>query len=104
MDATRREDGRQVMLKRVPAGQEQQELDISRLVSSPELSRERHNHCVSLLESVELPNVPDQKLMVMPLLRPFNKPRFQTFGEFVAFFTQICDVRLAQYLIRGAAP
>ena len=104
MDATRRQDGKYVMLKKVSVGEEQQELDISRLVSSPELSREPHNHCVPLLETLQLPNVPDQKLMVVPLLRPFNKPRFQTFGEFVAFFTQICDVRLAQYLIRSVGP
>ena len=28
--------------------------------------------------------------MVFPFLRPFNKPRMHTFGEFVAFLTQIC--------------
>jgi hypothetical protein len=39
--------------------------------------------------------------MVMPFLRPFNKPRFQTFGEFVSFFTQICNVRPAQLPVRG---
>ncbi|KAI0245155.1 hypothetical protein BJV78DRAFT_1140876, partial [Lactifluus subvellereus] len=91
MDATRQQDGKHVMLKKVPIGEGQQELKIARLVSSPGLSREPHNHCVPLLETLELPNVPDQKLMVMPYLRPFNKPRFQTFGEFVAFFTQICN-------------
>jgi hypothetical protein len=101
MDATRRHDGKLVMLKRVPAGLEQQELEISRLVSTPELCNDLHNHCVPLLESFELPNAIDQKLIVMPYLRYFNKPRFQTFGEFVAFFTQICDVRLAHHLIRG---
>ncbi|KAI0249675.1 kinase-like domain-containing protein [Lactifluus subvellereus] len=91
MDATRRQDGKCVMLKKVPVGEERQELEIARLVSSPELSRQPRNHCVPLLETLELPTVPDQKLMVMPYLRPFNNPRFQTFGEFVAFFTQICD-------------
>ncbi|KAH9970470.1 hypothetical protein BJV74DRAFT_867045 [Russula compacta] len=29
--------------------------------------------------------------MVMPFLRPFNDPRFQTYGEFVAFFMQISE-------------
>jgi hypothetical protein len=103
MDATRRHDGKLVMLKRVPAGLEQQELEISRLVSSPELSHDPHNHCVPLLECFELPNAHDQKLIVMPYLRCFNKPRFQTFGEFVAFFTQICDVRFVHHLIQGVS-
>src|SRR5260221_12932733 len=96
MDATRSQDGTQVMLKRVRAGGE---LEITRLLSSPGLRREDRNHCVPLLDVIELPHAHDQKLMVMPFLRPFNKPRFQTYGEFVAFFTQICDVRpYARYL------
>ena len=84
-------DGRQVMFKKVPAGIE---LEISQFLSSPGLMQEPHNHCVQLLEILELPDVPEQKLIVMPFLRPFDSPRFQTFGEFVSFFDQICDVRL----------
>lgn len=84
-------DGRQVMFKKVPAGLE---LEISQFLSSPGLMQEPHNHCVQLLEILELPDVPEQKLIVMPFLRPFDSPRFQTFGEFVSFFDQICDVRL----------
>jgi len=98
MDATRERDGKQVMLKRVPGGRE---LVISQLVSSPRLRHDSRNHCVPLLEVIELPDAHDQKLMVMPLLRPFDQPRFQTFGEFVAFFTQICDVRSAHHLFVG---
>lgn len=32
-------------------------------------------------------------LLVTPLLRKFDNPRFETFGEAVAFFTQIFSVR-----------
>jgi len=88
MDATRWQDGKQVMLKRVPGGRE---LEITQFLSSPGLRREDRNHCVPLLDVIELPHTHEQKLMVMPFLRPFNKPRFQTYGEFVTFFTQICD-------------
>ena len=91
IDGTRARDGKQVMFKKIPAGNE---LEISQYLSSPGLMRESHNHCVPLLEILELPNSPEQKLIVMPFLRPFDNPRFQTFGEFVSFFTQICDVRL----------
>ncbi len=65
MDATRAWDGKQVMFKKIPAG-----------------------------PGLELPDEPEQKLIVMPFLRPFDNPRFQTYGEFVSFFSQICDVRL----------
>jgi hypothetical protein len=91
MDATCDHDGKQVMLKSVPA-RRGQELEIARRVSSPDLRRDSRNHCVPLLETLELPDTLDLKLMVMPYLRPFDKPHFRTFGEFVAFFTQICDV------------
>ena len=86
------------MFKKVPAGIE---LEIGQYLSSPGLLRESHNHCVPLLEILDLPDVPEQKLIVMPFLRPFDNPRFQTFGEFVSFFTQLCDVRLEHYLTRG---
>jgi hypothetical protein len=84
------QDVKQVMLKRVPVGRE---LEITQLLSYPGTRREDRNHCVPLWDVIELPHAHDQKLMVMPFLRPFDKPRFQTYGKSVAFFTQICDVR-----------
>jgi hypothetical protein len=53
------------MFKRVPAGTE---LEITQPFSSPGLRLEPHNHCVPLLDVIDL-------------------PRFRTFGEFVSFFT-----------------
>ena len=91
MDATRRRDGKHVMLKKIFTEEGPHELRIAQLFSSREVSRDPRNHCVPLLDVIELPNT-GQKLMVMPFLRPFNNPRFQTYGEFVAFFTQICEV------------
>jgi hypothetical protein len=91
MDATRRRDGKHVMLKKIFTEEGPHELRIAQLFSSREVSRDPRNHCVPLLDVIELPNT-SQKLMVMPFLRPFNNPRFQTYGEFVAFFTQICEV------------
>jgi hypothetical protein len=79
------------MIKTVPSGSE---LEISQSLTSSGPMSEPHNHCVPLLDTLELPDEPEQKLMVMPFLRPFDNPRFQTFGEFVSFFSQICDVRL----------
>ena len=64
------------------------------MFSSHELKDDPRNHCVPLLDVIDLSRRgrPGRKLLVMPLLRRFNKPPFQTYGEFVAFFTQICEV------------
>jgi hypothetical protein len=97
MDAICEDNGKQVMLKSVPARRGQQELEIARRFSSPDLRRDSRNHCVPLLETLELPDTLDQKLMVMPYLRPFDQPHFRTYGEFVAFFTQICEVSPASF-------
>lgn len=93
MDAVRIKDGRQVTLKKVLPEEGTQELSITKIFSSPGLKEEPMNHCVPLLEVIDLsPDQPDGKLMVMPFLRPFENPRFQTYGEFVAFFIQISEV------------
>ncbi|KAH9035415.1 hypothetical protein EDB84DRAFT_1222789 [Lactarius hengduanensis] len=92
MDATRLRDGKRVMLKKVLPEEGPHELQICLLFSSVEVAMNPHNHCVPLLEVIELsPRSGSQKLMVFPLLFPFNQPRIQTFGEFAAFFTQICE-------------
>jgi len=90
MDATRISDGKPVMLKRMPFQEGPYELEINKLFSREPLSSNPRNHCVRLLDVIELPN--DPPIIVHPLLRPFYKPRLQTFGEFVTFFTQICEV------------
>ncbi len=93
MDATRITDGKQVMLKKVLPEEGPHELSITQYFSSAELKNHSRNHCVQLLELIDTPDSDvKQRLMVLPFLRPFNHPRFQTFGEFVAFFTQICEV------------
>jgi len=64
------------------------------MFSSHELKHDPHNHCVPLLDVIDLSRrgKHGRKLLVTPLLRRFNNPSFQTYGEFVAFFTQICEV------------
>ncbi len=92
MDSMRVQDDLQVMFKRVLPEEGPYELSISELFSSKELAEDRRNHCVPLLDVIELEGPESHRLMVLPLLRPFNRPHFQTFGEFVAFFTQLCEV------------
>jgi hypothetical protein len=92
MDATRISDGRPVMLKRLRQVEGPYELQINNLFSTEPLYSNPKNRCVHLLDVIELPN--DDSIMVHPLLRPFYKPPLQTFGEFVTFFEQICEVSL----------
>ena len=90
MDATRIPDGKLVMLKMLPKGEGPYELEINKLFSTEPLSSNLRNHCVPLLDVIELPN--DRPIIVHPLLRPFYDPSLQTYGEFVTFFAQICEV------------
>jgi len=92
MDATRLQDGKRVMLKKVLSEEGPHELQISRMFSSEEVATDPRNHCVPLLDVIMLPaRSGSQQLMVFPLLRSYDRPRIQTFGEFVSFFTQICE-------------
>ena len=90
MDATRISDGRPVMLKLLVPTEGPHELRINRLVSSEPLRSDPRNHCAPLLDVIELPNEP--QIMVHARLRPFDDPPMQTYGEFVAFFRQLCEV------------
>jgi hypothetical protein len=94
MNAVRIDDGSRVILK-TAAEESPHELLITQLFSSPGLKGDPKNHCVPLLDLVDLSQTgPDgRRLMVMPFLFSFKNPRFRTSGEFVAFFTQISEVR-----------
>ena len=90
MDATRMSDSKPVMLKLLMPSEGPHELRINQLVSSEPLLSDPRNHCAPLLDVIELPNEP--QIMVHARLRPFNDPPMQTFGEFVSFFCQLCEV------------
>ena len=67
-------------------------------LSSEPLSLDPRNHCAQLLEVLDLPDHINQ-VLVMPLLRPFNSPTFDTFGEAVECFRQLFEVlRLHTYI------
>jgi hypothetical protein len=93
MDATRISDGKYVMLKMLPEDEEGPwELQLNRLFTSEPLASNPRNHCAPLLDVIQLPN--DPPIMVHSQLRLYHDPPFHTYGEFVAFFGQICEVRL----------
>jgi hypothetical protein len=63
MDAIRVRDNVPVTLKRVLPEQGPHELRINQLFSSPELATMPDNHCMPLLDVVELQNPEPQKLL-----------------------------------------
>ena len=92
MDATRISDGRPVVLKHLVREEGPYELQINKLFSTEPLASNTRNHCAPLLDVIELPG--DQPILVHSLLRHHRDPPFQTIGEFVTFFAQICEVGL----------
>ena len=91
MDATRISDGKFVMLKMLPEDEGPDELQLNRMFSSEPLASNPRNHCAPLLDIIRLPN--DPPITVHSQLRLYNNPLFHTYGEFVTFFEQICEVR-----------
>ncbi|KAJ6502003.1 kinase-like domain-containing protein [Mycena sanguinolenta] len=91
MDATVIADGSFVMLKRIQLGAPSEELDIATWFSAKPQRSDPANHCVPVLRVLSDPKEPHWALIVMPLLRKFDKPRFDTIGEAVGFFKQIFE-------------
>ncbi|KAF8485475.1 hypothetical protein JB92DRAFT_3026854 [Gautieria morchelliformis] len=91
MDATRMSDGKTVTLKRIVKSKNSDEVGISKFFSSEPLASDPKNHCVPLLDVLEVPEYEGMVLLVMPILRPFNDPKIWTFGEAVEFFRQVFE-------------
>ncbi|KAI0054645.1 hypothetical protein BV25DRAFT_1830936 [Artomyces pyxidatus] len=90
IDATCTSDGSFVFLKEMRADLGPYEKDITAYFSSEPLKTDPKNHCIPLIKVLDLPELPPP-LLVLPMMRPFYNPAFQTFGEAVPFFTQIFE-------------
>jgi hypothetical protein len=93
-DATRISDGTYVALKIVKASIHPYEIDIGAFFSSPSLAHNPRNHCVPILEVLKVPDDDDMVIIVMPLLRYWDSPPFETVGEVVEFLRQLLEVHL----------
>lgn len=97
LDARRVSDGTYVYMKRISQTRGKgvlDELDIMRYLTSEPLKSDPRNRSVPILDILRSPNEEGEMFVVTPMLRPFYNPRFQTFGEAVAFFTQVFKVNL----------
>jgi len=91
LDATRISNGTFVMLKIVERSDHPFEADIGTFFSTDPLASQPSNHCVPIYDVLQVPEDEDIIILVMPLLRMYDDPRFDTFGEAVAFFKQIFE-------------
>ena len=90
IDAKRLSDGTKVMLKIVD--RDSNESQIGTYVSSEEHASDPTNHCVPTLDIIRDESEPNQEFLVMPVLRPFNKPPFFSVEEVLDFMKQVLEV------------
>lgn len=78
------------MLKRIEKNEfvSGTETEIACYVSLPALQDDLDNYCVCVLEVLRKSSDHSFDVLVLPLLRPFDSPRFETVGEGVDFFLQ----------------
>ncbi|KDQ55756.1 hypothetical protein JAAARDRAFT_180569 [Jaapia argillacea MUCL 33604] len=91
IDATRALNGELVALKKLSKTDHPYEVEICQFFSSAPMANDPQNHCIPIYEVLQVPDDEDLVLLVMPFTRPFWNPRFDTFGEVIAFFQQIFE-------------
>ncbi|KAG7445565.1 uncharacterized protein BT62DRAFT_1006564 [Guyanagaster necrorhizus] len=67
------------------------EVELSVFLSSPPPSEDSHNHCAPIYDVLQSPHDTDYEILVMPWLRKFLSPSFDTVGELVESFRQILE-------------
>lgn len=67
-------------------------MEIGRYLTTSPLYDDPTNHCIPYLEVLQDPHAANIELVVMPLLRAYNDPPFDTVGEAVEFFHQAFEV------------
>ncbi|KAJ7147583.1 hypothetical protein C8R43DRAFT_1097128 [Mycena crocata] len=91
LDAIRVEDGHLVTFKKIQKSVPEYaaETNIGLYFSTPPRAAHPHNHCIPTYEVLQIPDDAEHELIVMPALRRFTSPPFDTFGEVVECLRQI---------------
>ena len=89
MDAIRVSDGAFVIMKIIDKRAHPEELNIARYLTG---LRDERNHCVSVWDFFDAPDDLSRTIIVMPLLRKFDDPPFETVGEVVECVRQLFEV------------
>lgn len=64
------------------------------MLGSEELTRDKRNHCVPVIEHFQDDEDADISYIVMPFLRPIDEPPFETVDNVIDFVDQILEVSL----------
>ncbi|KAJ6618129.1 hypothetical protein B0H10DRAFT_2176290 [Mycena sp. CBHHK59/15] len=75
MDATRISDGAFIMLKFIETKVHPHEIEIGIWFSQEPQASDPDNHCVPIFQVLDLPDIADRRIIVMPMLRNYDKPR-----------------------------
>ncbi|KAJ7152632.1 hypothetical protein C8R43DRAFT_1189593 [Mycena crocata] len=94
MDAERISDGKKVILKSVSKRIHPLEVEIAGFFGQPSLSLDPRNHCIPILAVLQDSYDFDREILVMPQLKEFFEPIFETVGEVVDCFRQIFEFTL----------
>lgn len=101
MDARRRADNLPVVLKRVPRFDNRcREAEVMRILSEPSVANDHKNHCIRLLDQLDVPSR-NATLLVLPQLTPLSLIKFERVGETVDLLRQLLEVRPPRHMIRG---
>ena len=79
------------------------EVDIGLYFSSESLASHPENHCIPFYEILSLDDN-ETAIVVMPLLRSYANPPFDTFGEVVECFRQLFEVGRTKTIIQSTKP
>ena len=79
------------MMKRIESKRHPYEVEIAKFLTSEEMLKDPTNHCVPILDVLEVTEDPEHVILIMPFLRRFGSPKFDTIGETVDFFQQIFE-------------
>lgn len=91
IDATRTQDGETVMLKWTRKSKNPDERAVHSFFSEEPRVSDPHNHCLRLLDVLDVPGDDDRIILVMPLVRPHDSPRYDTVGEALACIMQVFE-------------
>ncbi|KAF5336853.1 hypothetical protein D9611_003035 [Ephemerocybe angulata] len=86
--AIRVETGRFVTLKQVDRVKHPDEAPLMLYLMEEDLLKDPNNHVVPLINVLQHPEDPNTCFLVLPLLRDFDDPEFQTMGEAIDFISQ----------------
>lgn len=80
------------MLKKISKRNNPEEIRILEFFSQQEIAADTRNHCIPLIATLSPSGDDDCAIYVMPILRQYDDPPFNSVGEAVDFLRQILEV------------